>query len=457
MLGDYITSSAAWLAFNLIRYFTLEEVTYASSLGDYLRMPMIIRGQILIPLMLTGIYWLSGFYNRVFDKSRIEAILSTLGSTLFGTIIIYFAAIIDDPIPDRYSNYMLVAILELLLLTFVGAWRVIAATRIIVKRSRGDIWKNVIVIGSGDAIADCISRFNVMSNSRGLRIIGAVALDGKAPAGIDAIAPGELPRAVERLGADEFIIAMPGSGVTERMAVLRDLYRYNLPILEPGWYDNERIMPSRITNVAGDPLTDISSAVISESGRNIKRVADVAVSSLALVVLLPALAAIAVAVKASGRGPVIYSQMRVGRYGRPFRIYKFRTMIDGAEPDGPALSSDGDPRITRTGLFLRKYRLDELPQFWNVVKGDMSLVGPRPERAYFEEQIIARAPEYTRLHLLRPGITSWGMVKYGYASDVDQMMRRMRFDIIYLENMSFAIDLKILFFTVKTVLTGKGV
>ncbi|MGA0818916.1 MAG: sugar transferase, partial [Schleiferiaceae bacterium] len=177
--------------------------------------------------------------------------------------------------------------------------------------------------------------------------------------------------------------------------------------------------------------------------------------ALALVVLAPVMAGVAAAV-AGTRGPVFFRQERLGRYGTPFRIVKFRTMRSDAEAAGPQLSSEEDPRITSVGRVLRKYRLDELPQFWNVLVGDMSIVGPRPERAFFAQQIIDRAPQYRHIYKVRPGITSWGMVRYGYASDVDQMIRRMEFDLLYIENMSWRNDLKVLLYTVWTVLKGRG-
>ena len=183
---------------------------------------------------------------------------------------------------------------------------------------------------------------------------------------------------------------------------------------------------------------------------------DIVVSALSLIVLSPVLAAIAIAVKCDSKGPAIYRQQRIGLHKKPFMINKFRTMRIDAEDCGPALSRHDDPRITPLGHFLRKYRLDELPQFWNVLIGDMSLVGPRPEREYYIRQIIARHPAYSLIHQVRPGITSWGMVKYGYASDVDQMLERLEYDLLYIENVSLGVDLKILFYTVSTVVTGKG-
>ena len=180
-------------------------------------------------------------------------------------------------------------------------------------------------------------------------------------------------------------------------------------------------------------------------------------SAVALLALTPVFAVIALLIKRDSAGPVFYRQTRVGYRKRPFGIIKFRSMRTDAESGGPALSTPDDPRITHVGRFLRKYRLDELPQFWNVLRGDMSLVGPRPEREHYVRQIVERVPYYSMIHQVRPGITSWGMVKYGYASSVDEMIERLRYDLLYIENVSFGLDIKILFHTVNTVLTGKGV
>jgi len=183
---------------------------------------------------------------------------------------------------------------------------------------------------------------------------------------------------------------------------------------------------------------------------------DIAVSVFAFIILLPFLVIIALAIKFTSHGPVLYSQERIGKHGRPFHIFKFRTMVANAEANGPQLSSSFDNRVTRIGRFLRKTRMDELPQFYNVLKGEMSLVGPRPERRYFIDLIMERAPHYSHLHRVRPGITSWGQVKYGYAENVDQMIQRLKYDVLYIENMSLAMDFKILFYTVAIVLKGSG-
>ena len=158
----------------------------------------------------------------------------------------------------------------------------------------------------------------------------------------------------------------------------------------------------------------------------------------------------------SSKGPAFYSQQRIGLHGKPFMIYKFRTMVQDAEDEVPQLSADDDPRVTRVGKFMRRYRLDELPQMWNILKGDMSIVGPRPEREFFINQIVEKAPYYCLLYKIRPGMTSWGPIRVGYTDTLQKMIDRLNYDIVYIENMSLRLDAKILFYTIGVILDGKG-
>jgi lipopolysaccharide/colanic/teichoic acid biosynthesis glycosyltransferase len=189
----------------------------------------------------------------------------------------------------------------------------------------------------------------------------------------------------------------------------------------------------------------------------IKPVIDFMLSILCLLLLLPVILILAFAIKISGKGPVIYSQKRIGRFGKSFNMYKFRSMHFGTEEGIPLLSGRNDKRITAVGRFMRKHKFDEIPNFFNVLKGEMALVGPRPEQQYFIDQIILKAPQYLQLQSIKPGITSWGQVKFGYASNVDEMIERLDYDLIYLEKRSLWFDLKVLFYTIGIILKGEGI
>ena len=261
----------------------------------------------------------------------------------------------------------------------------------------------------------------------------------------------------EREGIWELIVVPTRDDTHQIMNAINRLFSLGLPInISPERF-NTMQTPVRIADIYGEPLVNISRSSMSDSGKNIKRALDILVSAVALILLLPLYAIVAAIIKITSPGPVFYLQERIGLHNKPFNIIKFRSMVNNAEVDGqPQLSSDNDPRITPFGRFMRKYRIDELPQFWNVLKGEMSLVGPRPERKYYIDQITPRIPAYALLHQVHPGITSMGMVKFGYAKDVDEMVERVKYDLMYLNNMSLLNDIKILIYTIKIVFTGRG-
>ena len=294
----------------------------------------------------------------------------------------------------------------------------------------------------------------------GLKIIGCIDTDNLIKdnifAGLPVFRGDSLQEECRRLNARALIVLPSPKGLARTAEIITELYPLDRPLFVTSDIHSLISVRPRISSVVNEPVVDITNAKISPAAVNCKRVADIVLSSIALIVLSPVFAAVAIAVKRDSKGPVFYRQTRIGYHKKPFTIYKFRTMIADAEPNGPVLARENDSRVTRVGHFMRKYRIDELPQFWNVLKGDMSLVGPRPEREFYVRQIMKRHPAYSLIHQVRPGITSWGMVKYGYASDVDQMLERLEYDLLYIENVSLAVDIKIMFYTVSTILTGKG-
>lgn len=188
----------------------------------------------------------------------------------------------------------------------------------------------------------------------------------------------------------------------------------------------------------------------------LKRIIDIQIAIVLLIISSPILLFAILAIKLDSKGPVFYSQERIGQYGRPFKIWKFRTMRTDAEAAGPQWATKGDPRITKVGFFLRKTRIDEIPQFWCVLMGEMSIVGPRPERQHFIDQLKKEIPLYARRLVMKPGITGWAQVRHTYDTSVEDVRKKLMYDLYYFENMSILLDFQIMLRTVWVVLTGKG-
>lgn len=364
-----------------------------------------------------------GILQPALFKSRIQELIQTLGSVLVNTLFIFFIALINDVLRIRIDNYELLLALYALQFVCVYTGRGIVtgnATSMIHRRK----WQfNTLIIGCGPKAIKQMRELEEPRQSLGYHIVGFIRVNHETPA---PEAEGrtypikQLSSLCKQMNIQELVVAPEENDLAELHKLINTLYPLNLPI-KLGT-DEFNIISSRVrlTNIYGAPLIDMSNCAISEGEKNMKRVIDIFVSFIALILLSPLFLLLAILIKKDSNGPIFYKQERIGYRHRPFKIYKFRTMKAHAENGIPLLSEENDKRVTKIGKVLRKYRLDELPQFWNVLKGDMSLVGPRPEREYFIRQIVERAPYYVLLHQIRPGITSWGMVKYGYARNVDE-------------------------------------
>lgn len=460
VVGDFLSTNVAWLMFNLIRYYWFENASMFQSFVYFLTSKNVVVGQILFPLLMLGLYYLSGYYNKVFLKSRLQEFITTSTTAFIGMVMIFFMVLFNDINAERAFTYELMLVLYLVLFIVVYIVRY-SITRVATRKIHNREWSfNTLIVGTSNTAEMMEKRLREMTKSMGFNVIGYVETCEGAfhrDLNLPIYSLDEITDVCARENVKNIIVIQHRHGIKATMSMVSNLLSLNMPIyLSPDLY---QLLTSRVrvSNIVGEPLVDISKTEMSQCTLNLKRMSDVIISFLALLFISPILLVVAVAVKCSSKGPVFYKQRRIGYHKRPFNIYKFRSMYVDAEVSGPALSTLNDPRITPVGRFLRKYRLDELPNFWNVLRGDMSLVGPRPEREYYIKQIMIRAPYYTLIHQVRPGITSWGMVKYGYASDVDGMIERLKYDLLYIENVSLLVDLKILFYTVQTVFTGKGI
>ena len=456
ILSDFISASVAWLLFNILRYEVCAIDEGADSLLDYLQYPGVLGGQVVIPLFWLVLYYFSGYYNKPFGKSRLTELFSTFITVLIGTVFVFFALLLDD-IPRSIDIYYKLFFGMFGLQFFITYIPRLLITQSGMRKIKNREWAmKVLIIGAGGKavrIAHDLYRL-------GYDICGFVSEDERTPVKADRNqvlgTVEDIPVLMEKENVDEIVLAVESKNNKALLGILYSLYRYKRPIKVLADRFN-MLSKIQLRTIRGIPLVDVTDNNFSPAEQNIKLFLDKVCSVVALLLLSPLFAYIAWRVKKDSPGPVFFRQERIGYLGQPFWMYKFRTMYVNAEENGPSLSSEDDLRVTPFGRIMRKYRLDELPQFWNVLKGDMSLVGPRPERKYFIDEIVKTAPYYYLLHNVRPGITSLGMVKYGYAASVDKMVERMEYDILYYENMSLTLDLTILIYTVKTVITGKGV
>ena len=460
VIADLISAALAWSIFFFLRK-SAETPWLNDVLSLILNDQKFYIGIVLIPLFWSPMYAMSGSYHNVFRKSRMHELSQTLLMSVCGVIFIFFVLILDDSVNTYKNYYELFTNLFLLHFGITILFRLVLVSLNLYKLKKGIFGFNTIIVGSnGNAMSiyhDLISKPNASFN----KFVGFVYALNYPNYKLESYIPNlghfsNLRRLIIELDIDEVIIAAEHSETHTIEQIISEIEKTDILIKVIPIMQDFLLGTVKTTSIYQTPLIHVSYEFMPQWQLNLKRFLDLILSAVAIVILSPVYLFCAIGVKLSSKGPVFYKQERIGLNGKRFMIPKFRSMVLGAENGKPLLSSQNDLRITPFGLFLRKVRLDEIPQFFSVLIGDMSLVGPRPERQYFINQITKRAPHYRMLLKVKPGITSWGQVKYGYAENVDQMIERLKYDILYIQNMSLSMDFKIMAYTLLTVVKGSG-
>jgi len=460
-----LTLTIDFFSFNLafLLYYAIRNSIHFVAFTE--QAPMLVLPMLTLTVGWILIFWLFGLYRDWRFSSRYEEAVTVLKAITFGTFLLFILIFADDvaefhadDMPRTYSSRYGAALYWLVLCSVMPVGRLIQRSyqrRLLVEKGIGR--RRAVIIGTGQRALSLASDI-AQHPALGLDVVGfikecshATPLPSRTLGDLD-----DLEDLLTRHNIAEVIIAMQSAKHDDLLRVIGRCEGKNISLkILPDMYD---ILSgaARTTQIYGTPLIELSPPSLTPFAENLKRLFDIVFSLSALIFLSPVLILIAFIVWYDTKASPIYCQTRVGRHGRHFTIYKFRSMHKDAENGVPMLTQKDDARITSFGKFLRKYRLDELPQFWNVLIGDMSIVGPRPERPYFVEQLKAIAPHYARLHRVRPGITSWGQVKFGYASNLDEMLERMKYDLFYVENMSLSMDFKILLATIYVIFAGRG-
>lgn len=459
ILLDYAASALAWFTFWVYRQNLLLKIDYVETLKIFLFRDF-VNTLVIIPVGWFILYLLSGTYFDLYRKSRLNEINRTLISCILGCTLVSVIVFADDK--GDYS-YFTNAIGHYLLIqtVFTLVFRLFILYRVKANLVKGKVGFNTLIIGGNQQAINIYKQ--VLDNPKvlGNIFLGFIYSNKEASNGMSKFLPqlghlSELESIIDQHKIEEVIVAVDSSEHHLLENILTRLcYRPVVVKVLPDYYD---ILSGSVktSNVYDAVLIHIHPDLMPDWQRVCKRLIDIVISGAALIALSPFLIFTAIMVKLSSKGPIIYKQQRIGLFGRPFYILKFRSMFVDAESGGPALSSKTDSRITKWGRFMRKWRIDELPQFLNIVKGDMSLVGPRPERKHYIDIISTAHAHYKYLHKVKPGLTSWGMVQFGYAENVDEMVDRMRYDLLYIENCSLALDIKIILYTFIVIFQGRG-
>lgn len=457
--ADFLSAGFAWVLFYIFRKKYIEPEKFGVDVALQFNDKFFI-GLLCLPIFWLALYALIGMYRRIFRRYRIRELGQVLLATCIGVVILFFIVLIDDEIANYQFYYKSLLVLFSLHFTFTFIPRILLTTKTVKRIHKRKLGFSTIIVGGNEEALKVYNEMENMVPAPGFKFVGYVSVNGK-----DHLLKNELPwlgkfqeiaQVVKEKNAEEVVIAVETSEHNNLGNIITELEGLNVNIkIIPDMYD---ILSGsvKMTSIFGAPLIQINTEIMPGWQFFLKRLIDFVASGIAIILLSPLYLLLSLLVKLSSPGPIIFKQERIGQHNKPFYIFKFRSMYQDAEQSGPQLSSSYDSRITPIGKIMRKSRMDELPQFFNVMRGEMSLVGPRPERQFYIDQIAKVAPHYRHLQKVKPGITSWGQVKYGYAENVDEMVQRLKYDVIYIENMSLAIDLKIMAYTLIIIFKGAG-
>ena len=446
---DIITAGLSWMIFFYYRKIYIEIIPFEPS-------TTFVLGTLGVILLWMAIYVLYGNYIDVRRISRINEFARTIIQTLIGTLIIFFFLIIDDIENYRSYTYYYHAILSILIIHFTITFfaRLILANAMINKIQSNKYGFKTIIIGNNRKVKQMLSKLKNTGN-----IVLGYVTDEKTEEDIKIPKLGnlnDLNKILEKSQIEEAILGFNKKELKDNYFIINELLYHDIIVKLPPKTTDILSGKVKMLSLFDPTFIEMKPIKMGLFQSYIKRLIDILLSFLALVMLSPVLVATSVLVKMSSPGPILYLQERLGLHGQPFDIIKFRSMHVNAEKKTPLLSSDNDNRITKWGKIMRKYRIDELPQFYNVLIGEMSIIGPRPERDFFAKQIRKKAVHYKLIYKVRPGITSWGMVKFGYAENVEEMISRLNYDMIYLENLSLFSDFKVFVLTIFIIIQGRG-
>ncbi len=455
LIIDFITINLAWVSYY---YFRVETGWFG----------MFFKPEFFLPMLVIYLYWLLiffavGMYRHWFAASRFDEISKLFKTTFFGVFILAALILFDDA-GNRHSVHstrLLVLVYWLMLFAYVGIGRLFVRSlqkRLLIK---GIGRRKTLMVGFNPKSIEIVEAIK-RNPPLGLDVVGFVAVKesnvGKSGAGLDVFDTLEnIESIIDKYGIKEIIISLEKHENEEMLRVISACDKLGVTIkIVPDLY---QIISGQVktASIYGFPLVEINPTLMTEWERKVKRLMDVVISLILLIISLPIIIITAIFIKLESEGPVLYKQERVGLNGKVFKVLKFRSMVNDAEKTtGPVWAGKDDPRITKVGKFIRKVRIDELPQMYNVLKGEMSLVGPRPERPKFVEQFAKEIPLYKRRLLVKPGLTGWAQVKHKYDENIEDVKTKLKYDLFYIENQTLRMDLKILFRTIFVVLLGKG-